>query len=413
VKIEDITHITTMFLHSPVAQIAISLTVTTANVIILAKVRNVRKMHRIMKYLIVHLALADLLFGITYGARAAVLLLEPGARTACVMLLAPAITFGGTSLTAMLAFYGYTVHCVVHFHLSVARNVGGGGGGGRHQSPTARITLVALVCWLPWLVVGCGAFVLLLNSSSSPSSSLISPSVGPFGLFPSNAYQSLLNSSPSPSTENQSALLTSSLIAATSSPNLMWMRMQHPRATVVISPSLCRITNKTHNQDLILFVSVVFLAHVLLVVVLQLVCIAALRRRLADARQMAAAAAGLMHKNRSTVSFTAGSAGVADSETTMGIGDDGDTVAVDGPSRAMMRYTDSRMSLRPAHDSKTSLSETGCTANFTTDNGNGAGPLSVTSDEQVKVDSCRKSQDSGRKRRKVSVAPAVRYLRYY
>lgn len=124
---------------------------------------------------------------------------------------------------------------------------------------------------------------------------------------------------------------------------------------------------------------------------------------------------GLMHKNKSTVSFITGSVGVADAETTVGIGDDGDTVAVDGPSRVMMRYTDSRTSLQPAHDSKTSLSETGCTANFTTDNGNGAGPLSVTLDEQqqVKVDSCRKSQDSGKKRRKVSVAPAVRYLRYY
>ncbi len=267
-----------MFLHSPIAQIAISLTVTTANIIILAKARGVRKMHHIMKYLIVHLALADLLFGITYGARAAVLVLEPGARTACVMLLAPAITFGGTSLTAMLAFYGYTVHCVVHFHLAGASK--SSSGGGRHRSPSRRITLVALVCWIPWLVVGCVAFVLLRSSSASVS-------VSDVGIFPQ-----FLPPPPGISVVDQPSIV----LEATSLPQL---QQQHTTTSL----SLCRITNKEHNQDFVLFVNVVFLAHVLLVLILQLVCIAALRRRLADARKMAAAALALLHK-KSTASIT-------------------------------------------------------------------------------------------------------------
>jgi hypothetical protein len=265
-----------MFLHSPIAQIAISVTVTTANIIILAKAHGMRKMHRIMKYLIVHLALADLLFGITYGARTAVLVLQPGARTACVMLLAPAVTFGGSSLTAMLAFYGYTAHCVVHFHLAASRSTGGGGGG-RHQSPSTRITLIALICWIPWVVVGCVALVVM--RSSSPSASYIS-------------FYQQLHSPISPELPE----LSSSTENNQSASSVTWQPQQYVSVSL---PSLCRITSKEYNQDFVLFVSIVFLTHVLLVLVLQLICIAALRRRLGDARKMAAAALALTHKKSS------------------------------------------------------------------------------------------------------------------
>lgn len=403
-KIEDITHTTTMFLHSPVAQIAISLTVTTANVIILAKVRNVRKMHRIMKYLIVHLALADLLFGITYGSRAAVLVLEPGARTACVMLLAPAITFGGTSLTAMLAFYGYTVHCVVHFHLAAASSTSSGGG--RHRSPSRRITLVALVCWIPWLVVGCVAFILLRSSSTtiSPYSDSTRGVVFPFPAQPPSSVVI----EPVVLEHHVATGYSLDSFVTTELPLLQ----QQPRAA---QPSLCRITNKEHNQDFVLFVNVVFLAHVLLVLILQLVCIAALRRRLADARKMATAALALLHK-KSTASVTVDAIGtreVREVATAIDVFGMDEVSGVDGGNG--VSRVESRVSLPAVRDSKASLSSAVFTTIVATAGAAGNARASVTSDGgqvtgRARCD--RKSEDGGMmKRRRVSTTPAVRYLR--
>lgn len=395
-----------MFLHSPVAQIAISVTVVTANIIILAKVRAVQKMHRIMKYLIVHLALADLLFGITYGSRAAVLVLEPGARTACVMLLAPAITFGGTSLTAMLAFYGYTVHCVVHFHLAAASSTSSGGG--RHRSPSRRITLVALVCWIPWLVVGCVAFI-LLRSSSTPISPYADSTRGVVFPFPAQPPSSVVIEPVVLEHHVATGYSLDSLLVTTELPLLQ----QQARAA---QPSLCRITNKEHNQDFVLFVNVVFLAHVLLVLILQLVCIAALRRRLADARKMAAAALALLHK-KSTARVTVDATGtrevreVATAIDVIGVDEVSGVDGGNGVSRV-----ESRVSLPVVRDSKASLSSAVFTTIVVTAGAAGNARESVTSDGgQVtgRARGDRKSEDGGMmKRRRVSTTPAVRYLRY-
>ena len=236
-----------MFQHSPVTQIFISLIVVVANIIILIKIRNVRRMHHVMKYLIIHLAVADLLFGFTYCMRTIILSFSPSATTACVLLLAPAITFGGTSLTAMLIFYGHTIHCVIRLHPTT-----------KQGSTVTKIVIVALACWIPWLVVGSSAFV-LFKQSGSRSSSVTTLS--------SSAFELLTD------IKESNSSLTS---------------------------SLCRITSKAHNQDFILFVSVVFLFHVILVLVFQLFCIAALRRRLVDARKMAAAAMLSLTSKRST-----------------------------------------------------------------------------------------------------------------